>query len=90
MLTPNLCKAARVLLGWSQEDLGTKADVGLRSVARFEAKKGQQTAAVRDKLYDAFTRANIQFIASNSDTAELDGVGLRFKPAAPHNVIKIL
>ena len=90
VLTPSLSKAARVLLGWSQDELGQKANIGVRSVTRFEAANGQQTPGVRDKLYDAFTAAGIQFIASNSDTADLDGVGLRFKPSNPRNGIKIL
>ncbi len=30
-------RAARVLLGWSQEDLAGKASIGLASVKRFEA-----------------------------------------------------
>jgi len=89
-LTPSLSKAARILLGWSQDELSRRANIGVRSVTRFEAENGQQTPGVRDKLYDAFTVAGIQFIASNSDTGELDGVGLRFKPTNPRNGIKIL
>lgn len=91
-LTPSLSKAARILLGWSQKKLSEKSDVGLRSITRFEADKssGHETASAREKLYDAYTKAGIQFIATNSQTGELDGVGLRFKPNNPFDGIKIL
>lgn len=89
-LTPSLSKAARILLGWSQNELSEKSGVGLRSVTRFEAEKGHQTPSVRDKLYEAFVRAGIQFIAANTDTEELDGIGLRYRPIKPNTGIKIL
>ena len=90
VLTPTLCKAARVLLKWSQAELSGKAGVGVRSISRFEDEKGEQSPAVRDKLYEAFQNAGIQFIANNSDGPELDGVGLRFRPSYPGRDIKIL
>lgn len=89
-LTPSLCKAARILLGWSQVDLSKSSGVAVRSLSRFEDGKGEQSPAVRDKLYDAFVEAGIQFIASNSDGIEPDGIGLRYKPLGPGTGIKIL
>lgn len=89
-LTPSLSKAARILLGWSQDELSEKAGVGVRTITRFEASTDQQMPAVREKLYDAFVAGGIQFIASNSHTDRLDGVGLRFKPTNPQDGIKIL
>lgn len=89
-LTPKICKAARALLNWSQADLSQKAGVGVRSVSRFEDSNGEPSPAVRDKLYNAFGKAGIQLIASNTCDAELDGVGLRFQPKYPNNGIKIL
>lgn len=89
-LTPTLCKAARVLLGWSQADLSSSAKISVRSLSRFEDGKDEPSPAVRDKLYDAFLDAGIQFIASNSDRSEPDGVGLRFKPKDPGREIKLL
>ena len=90
ILTPQLSKAARGLLDWSQEDLSEKAGVGLRSVSRFESKGGTATPVVRQKLYEAFKQGGIEFIASNSMTNDLDGVGLRFRPHNPNDGIKII
>lgn len=89
-LTPILCKAARVLLRLSQAELCKKAGVGVRSLSRFEDGKGEESPTVREKLYDAFQEAGIQFIASNNDGSEPDGLGLRFKPSNPGRDIKIL
>lgn len=89
-LTPTLCKAARVLLNWSQADLSKCANVSVRSLSRFEDGKGEPSPAVRDKLYDAFQAAGIQFIAVNSDGDQLDGLGLRWKPLSNGAGLKIL
>lgn len=90
ILTPQLSKAARTLLKWSQEDLSKRAKVGLRSITRFESESDGATPIVRAKLYEAFKAGGIQFIASNTLTDELDGVGLRFKPKNPDCGIKIV
>ena len=90
VVTPSICKAARTLLGWSQEDLCQKSGVSLRSLTRFESGSDLASAKVRDKLYDAFRQAGLQFIAANTDDGELDGVGIRWRPKLPHNGIKVL
>jgi ribosome-binding protein aMBF1 (putative translation factor) len=90
VVTPSICKAARTLLGWSQEELSKRSGVSLRSLTRFESGGDPASAKVRDKLYEAFQRGDLQFIAANSDSAELDGVGIRWRPKRPHNGIKIL
>lgn len=46
-LTPAQCRAARGLLGVSQQELATATKVGLASVKRFE---GEQTKMRRDQL----------------------------------------
>ncbi|MDW9819855.1 helix-turn-helix domain-containing protein [Sinorhizobium meliloti] len=90
VLTPTLCKAARILLGWSQAELAGKSGVSIRSLTRFENGNDSTSPKVREKLYDAFVSADIQFIAANNDTGVLDGVGLRWKPHHPHQGIKIV
>jgi len=37
MLTPEQCRAARGWLGWTQQELATKAGVGLSTLRAFEA-----------------------------------------------------
>lgn len=90
VLTPALCKAARMMLGWTQHDLAAKSGVTVRTVARFEGGLDERSAKARDAFYRAFVECDIQFIAANGETPELDGVGLRWKPRLPHSGIKIL
>lgn len=90
VVTPSICRAARTLLGWSQEELCKRSGVSIRSLTRFESGNDTGSAKVRDKLYEAFRDADLQFIAANTDGPELDGVGIRWRPKQPHNGIKIL
>ncbi len=39
MLSPEQCRAARAWLGWSQEDLAKRANVGLSTLKDFEGGK---------------------------------------------------
>lgn len=89
VLAPELVKAARILLGWSQQDLCKHAQIGLRTLARYETSK-EPSPKVSETLYRAFIAADIQFIAANSEGTELDGVGLRWRPKHPHQGIKVL
>lgn len=36
MISPQQCQAARALLGWSQADLATRAEVSRATISRFE------------------------------------------------------
>jgi transcriptional regulator with XRE-family HTH domain len=90
VLTPTLCKAARILLAWSQADLAGKSGVSILSLTRFENGNDAGSPKVREKLYNAFAVAGIQFIAANNETGAIDGVGLRWKPLFPHQGIKII
>jgi len=60
-------KAARALLGWSQEDLATKSDVSLATVKRLEAADGPLggRADTGLKLRRALEKAGIEFTDGN-------------------------
>jgi predicted transcriptional regulator len=69
-------KAARALLGWSQEDLAQAAKVSIPTIKRLEATDGalggrQETGR---KLIAALETAGIRFIEANGD-----GVGVRLR-----------
>ena len=71
-------KAARALLGWSQQDLADKAGVSIPTIKRLEAVEGplggwKQTA---DKIIGALISAGIAFI---DDPRR--GIGVRLLPA---------
>jgi transcriptional regulator with XRE-family HTH domain len=51
-MSPELCRAARGLLGWSQQDLATRAQVARKTVAGFEL---SQVTPHRRTLRDVVT-----------------------------------
>jgi predicted transcriptional regulator len=68
-------KAARMLLGWSQADLGKAAGLGNVTVPRLEAKEGDLGGrpATSEKIVAALEKAGVEFLD--------DGQGVRLKPA---------
>jgi DNA-binding XRE family transcriptional regulator len=60
-------KAARALLGWSQEDLAKYAGVSVPTIKRLEAVEGDigGRAETQESLVAALQRAGIEFIAEN-------------------------
>ncbi|MCK1307787.1 MULTISPECIES: helix-turn-helix domain-containing protein [unclassified Bradyrhizobium] len=72
-------KAARALLGWSQDDLARTAEVSIPTIKRLEALDGllggrTQTA---ENIVIALTSAGIEFIDENGG-----GPGVRLRKAA--------
>ena len=67
-------KAARMLLGWSQADLGEAAGLGRVTVPRIEAVDGELggRSKTRAKIRTALEKAGIEFLD--------DGQGVRLKP----------
>ncbi len=71
-------KAARALVGWSQEHLTAASGVSLPTVKRLESADGLLGGrpGTRDRLIDALARAGIVFIDEDGQGA---GVRLRSK-----------
>ncbi|MCF8474602.1 MAG: helix-turn-helix transcriptional regulator [Emcibacter sp.] len=67
------CRAARGLLGWSQEDLKIAASVSLGTIAEFEKGSRKPYERTLRDLQSAFEEAGIEFIPENGG-----GVGVRF------------
>jgi transcriptional regulator with XRE-family HTH domain len=69
-------KAARMLIGWSQEQLASAAGISLPTIKRLEAAEGllggRQTTA--QKIERALEAAGIEFIAENGG-----GPGVRLR-----------
>lgn len=70
------CRAARGLLGWSQEKLAGEAKVAARTLISFENEARQPQVATLEKIRSALENANIEFIAENGGGA---GVRLRHR-----------
>jgi predicted transcriptional regulator len=69
-------KAARALLGWSQDDLAKHSGISAPTVKRLEAADGNVggRAATGESLVTALQQAGVEFIAENGGGA---GVRLR-------------
>ena len=74
MILPNQCRAARGLLGWTQEQLATCAGVGLSTVRDFELGSRKPISRNREAILNAFEKAGIIFIPENGE-----GPGVRLK-----------
>ncbi len=73
-ITPALCRAARGLLGWNQDDLAKAARVGLNTLRNFEAGKSTPMTNNLAAIQAAFEAAGVLFIPENGG-----GAGLRMK-----------
>jgi predicted transcriptional regulator len=69
-------KAARALLGWSQDDLAKKAGISVPTIKRLEAAEGDigGRAETGAALVAALEKAGVEFIAENGG-----GAGVRMK-----------
>jgi len=69
-------KAARALIGWSQENLTAASGVSLPTIKRLESAEGLLGGrqGTRDRLIDALAKAGIIFIDEGDE-----GVGVRLR-----------
>ena len=74
MITPTLCRAARVLLGWKQDDLAKRSEVGVAAIRRFEGGKTTPHRTTLKALQTTFEDAGIEFL-----TRDGEPVGLQFR-----------
>ena len=74
MITSSQCRAARALLDWSQQDLASKAGVGLVTIHQLEAGTSQPRRATLDVIKRAFEQAGVDFLNENGG-----GAGVRFR-----------
>ena len=73
-MSPVQSVAARALLGWSQDDLASRARVGKSTVADFERGARKPIRLVMDALEKAFDDGGVSF-----DLAVGKGPGVRLK-----------
>lgn len=78
-ITPEQCRAARALLGWSQADLEAKAKITQKTIADFELSNRNPRSETLSKLRHALERGGVDFIEENGGGA---GVRLRKRGAA--------
>lgn len=73
MITPAQAKAARALLGWSQEDLAKRSGVVRRTLMSFETGMRDPRQETIQKIVEAFERAGVRFV----NGPDMQGVLLR-------------
>lgn len=74
MITPRQIRAARALLGWSQQQLADKAIVSMNAVTRLEKGTVDSRSSTIMAIQKALTKAGIEFIS-----ADQKGEGVRLK-----------
>lgn len=62
MLTPELTRAARALLNWTQEQLAQKSNLGSSTVKDYEADRRTPTVNNLAAIQNAFENAGIRFV----------------------------
>jgi transcriptional regulator with XRE-family HTH domain len=77
MITSAQCRAARGLVGWSQQELAKNAGVGTVAIHQLESGASQPRRATLDVVRRALEAAGVEFIDENGGGA---GVRLR-KPS---------
>lgn len=90
LLTGDLIRAARGLLGLSQTELAQAAGMTQKALGEFELGKRVITSKANQKLRLIFEERRIQFIAANVEDSQLDGTGVRWKPSHPNAGIKTI
>jgi transcriptional regulator with XRE-family HTH domain len=76
VITGNQIKAARALIGWSQDELAKRAGVGVVTVKRFETSDVLMgTLNSLRKVEAAFSKAGVEFILPGPD----GGPGVRMQ-----------
>jgi len=64
MITARQVKAARALLGWSQQDLADRAILSTNAVIRLERGQVDSRMSTVTAVQDALEKAGIEFIAT--------------------------
>jgi len=81
-LTPEQCRAARALLGWSQTDLEKLASIARKTLTDFEAGKRRPYARTLVEIRQAFEAFGVEFIGPGQ-ASQSGGPGVRLKCGQP-------
>ena len=75
MITPAQCRAARALLGWTQDELAQASNVSAVTIRNFENRKTTPQASTLSLLQLVFEKHGVFFIHEGGE-----GIGVRFGP----------
>lgn len=83
-MTPAQCRAARGLLGWSQGELGERAQVAQKTITKFESEARVPHARTIDALVKVLEDAGVVFLEETA--AIVAGVAIRAESEAGKKV----
>lgn len=66
-MSPEQCKAARKLLGWSKERLALEAGSNVRTIRYFEAGDAALQSRTRIRIMQTLVKAGVEFGPWNDD-----------------------
>lgn len=75
VISPAQCRAARGLLGWTQQQLGTEAEVSPSTVKFFEGDKKTTHPRTVEALRRAFEAAGVEFLERDGVCRSADAGG---------------
>jgi len=75
-ISPELCRAARGLLGWSQQELATRAQVARKTIADFELSQVNPHPRTLRDVIAALEAAGVEFLPAE---ANISRGGVRIK-----------
>ena len=78
VIIPELCRAARGLLGWSQQDLASRAQVSRKTVAEFELKQVHPHSRTLRDIAAALESAGVEFLGAEENVS-MGGVRLKWR-----------
>lgn len=73
--TPGQCRAARALIGWSQDQLAVAAKVAKATIANFETGKREPYGRTLDDLRAALESAGVEFTNGGRPGVRMKGAG---------------
>jgi transcriptional regulator with XRE-family HTH domain len=81
MLQTAQVRAARALIGWTQNDLAREAKVSIATIRRIESQEGSLTGYISTliQIQSAFEQAGIRFLDNGAD----GGMGVRLAAPKP-------
>jgi transcriptional regulator with XRE-family HTH domain len=94
-ISPELCRAARGLLGWSQQELASRAQVARKTIADFELSQVRPHPRTLRDVVAALEAAGVEFLPAEANVsrggirvkwdawAEVEKPELRHRPRTP-------
>lgn len=82
-ISPELCRAARGLLGWSQQELASRAQVARKTIADFELSQVTPHPRTLRDVVAALESAGVEFLPAEANISR-GGIRIRWDGYASH------